>query len=237
MLRSGVVRQAAPGSVEAVVTGTWQETAALWGVRLEAAAVAAAHRAPGQHVTVTIDGSPPAHFALASAPGQPLELLVKHSGGGTAERLSSAATGAHVRVTPPAGPGFPVDDHHGRDLVLCASGSAIAPIRAVVQHVISHRRRWGSVRLLYGQRHAGDFAYAGEVGAWQAARIEVTQAISGTDKVWTGPHGRIQDVVACAPADLAGALALVCGQRDMIAACRHALAGRGVKPEDVLVNY
>lgn len=220
----------------AIVKRTWTETHALVGVELDAAAVSAVHRTPGQYLHVAAPGAHPAYFAIATAPGRGLELLVKR-GTTAADALAGAAPGAAVHVSTPLGPGYPVDTHAGRDLVLVASGSGIAPLRAVVQHVLQHRRRWGEVTLWYGQRHASEFAYAGELAAWERGGVHVIQVLSGNDHAWSGARGRVQDALRGAGRGVRGAVACVAGQREMVHAVRETLSDLGVAGGDVLVNF
>lgn len=228
--------RALPELHAATVVRTWTESHALTGVELRADAVARAHTHPGQYVVVTVDGEAPGHFAIASAPGHGVELLVKR-GGSTADRLAEARAGLNVRVSAPAGPGFPVEKHEQRDLVLVASGAGIAPLHAVLQHVTAHRRRFGRVSLYYGQRHAHDFAYEAELPRWDAADVRVVRVLSGNDRAWSGARGRVQDALGADKPKLHGAIAYVCGMRDMIAATRHVLTDLGVAATDVLTNY
>src|SRR5687768_8028245 len=96
--------------------------------------ISARHAAPGQYVRVKLDdgGNP---YALASAPGAPeLELLYKADTPLTTA-MSGLAPGDALPMTAPEGAGFPVAEHRGRDLILVAAGTGIAPLRAVV-HVV-----------------------------------------------------------------------------------------------------
>src|SRR5215208_4268573 len=178
------------------VLDAWDETAAFRGVRLALPpALAHAHERPGQVVKVRA-GAGEAFFALASAPdpGATAELLVKRGGKVSDALVAAAVPGRTVELTRPFGAGFDVQDAEGRDVLLFAAGSAIAPIRALVQHVMGHRNRFGRVTLFYGQRRGAEFAYRAEHVEWERRGIRVVLCPSGAEDAWPGVRGRVQEV-------------------------------------------
>jgi NAD(P)H-flavin reductase len=224
------------------VLDAWDETAAFRGVRLALPpALARAHERPGQVVKARTDAGE-AFFALASAPdpGATAELLVKR-GGKVADALVQAAVpGRAVPLTRPFGAGFPVEEAEGRDVLLFAAGSAIGPIRALVQHLMVHRNRFGRVTLFYGQRRGGEFAYRAEHLDWERRGIRVVLCPSGEDDAWQGVRGRVQEVarsLAFGGAPPGEAVAFVSGMTAMVDDVRRTLAGAGVPPDRVHANF
>lgn len=73
-----------------------------------------------------------------------LELLIKVQPGATAELLCNAAAGTEVSVSPVQGKGFPVEKLPADSVdtvVLCASGSGITPLRAVIESGVLGKRK------------------------------------------------------------------------------------------------
>ena len=218
----------------ATLVAMWDETPSMLGVRLSAPHIEAAHRTPGQFLTLA--ASTP--VAIASAPGHGLELLLKQ--GGTAhELLIGQKVGAPLELDldGPSGHGYPLARHAGKDLVLLGAGSGIAPLRAVLQAVLDERTRWGDVHLYYGHRQPGEFAYRGELGRWQAAGVRVVEAVSGLDPSWTGARGRVHQALEAVPPPLGNAVAYVCGMAEMVADTSTTLARMGLPAESVFRNY
>ncbi len=231
-----------PGKFEPVpVVAAWDETAAFRGVRVTLPpALAGAHERPGQVVKAhTASGE--AFFALATAPdpGGAAELLLKR-GGKVADALVAAAVpGRTIELTRPFGAGFPLDEAEGRDVLLFAAGSAIAPIRALVQHLMLHRNRFGRVTLFYGQRHGAEFAYRAEQLDWERRGVRVVLCPSAEDDAWQGLRGRVQEVarsLAFGGATPGEAVAFVSGMTAMVEDVRRTLASAGVPPERVHAN-
>src|SRR5512133_541375 len=224
------------------VLDAWDETAAFRGVRLALPpALAHAHERPGQVVKVRTEAGD-GFFALASAPdpGATVELLVKR-GGDVADALVQAAVpGRTIPLTRPFGAGFPVEEAEGRDVLLFAAGSAIGPIRALVQHLMTHRNRFGRVTLFYGQRHGAEFAYRAEHLDWERHGIRVMLCPSGEDDAWQGVRGRVQEVarsLAFGGSPPGDAVAFVAGMTAMVEDVRATLAGAGIPPDRVHANF
>lgn len=172
-------------------------------------------------------------YALASEPGAPaVELLFKQE---TALTTAMAALqeGEEILVGPVQGKGFPVEEHTGHDLILCAAGSGIAPLRGVVREVLGMRDRYGAVTLYYGQRDATEFAYTGEHPEWRAAGVKVVLV---TSSVETGER-RVQDALRAQPPPVGNAVAYLAGMKGMIAGVREVLGELGMPAERFFLNY
>jgi sulfhydrogenase subunit gamma (sulfur reductase) len=224
------------------VREAWDETPSLRAIRLALPAdCARAHRRPGQLVKAhTAAGE--GFFALASAPDPAgaADLLVKRGGRVADAVIAAAVAGGAVALSSPFGDGFPVEEAHGRDVLLFAAGSGIAPIRAVVQHFLRNRGRWGRVTLFYGQRLGGDFAYRAEHAAWERGGVRVVLCPSRADDLWEGFRGRVQVVarsMAFAGSLPAETVAFVAGMATMVEDVRRTLAEAGMPPERVFLNH
>jgi ferredoxin-NADP reductase len=224
------------------VTAAWDETPALRAIRLRLpAAAAAAHLRPGQVVKVRVAPGE-AYFALATAPsGDGLgELLVKRGGPVADAVVAAARPGAALQVTPPFGHGFALEDAVGRDVLLFAAGTGVAPIRSVIQSLVARRDEVGRVVLFYGQRRGAEFAYRGEHLAWERRGVRVVLCPSDEDDTWPGVRGRVQEAARALDwggARPAQASAFVCGMSPMVQDVRAALAAAGAPPDHVHVNF
>jgi sulfhydrogenase subunit gamma (sulfur reductase) len=224
------------------VLAAWDETHAFRAVMLRLPPpLARAHVRPGQLVKIRTDAGE-GFFALASAPapGGEVDLLVKRGGKVADAAVERGVTGATLEVTEPFGNGFPVEEAVGNDVLLFAAGSGIAPIRALVQHLVAERDRFNRVTLFYGQRHGAEFAYGREYLAWERRGVRVLLCPSRADDAWQGLRGRVQEVArslafgGSAPED---AVAFACGMKAMVEDVRRTLARAGVPPARVHANF
>lgn len=224
------------------VIESWDETPSLRSIAFRMPdEYCWSHRKPGQVVKVRTPAGE-GYFALATAPvTHPRgELLMKRGGRVADTAIELAADGGSLDVSPPFGGGFPVEDGHDRDVLLFAAGSGIAPIRAIVQHILANRARFRRVTLFYGQRHGSEFAYAREHLAWDRGGIRVVLCPSQEDDAWPGMRGRVQQVastLALGGAEPAETTAFVCGMTAMVNDVRATLADAGVPPEHVHLNF
>jgi sulfhydrogenase subunit gamma (sulfur reductase) len=223
------------------VLSSWDETPTLRALRVALGPLARSHGAPGQVVKIRAP-SGEAYFALASAPSADgsADLLVKRGGRIADEIAAAGVPGARLELTAPFGKGFPVAQAEGRDLLLFAAGSGIAPIRALLQHVVAHRNRFGRTTLFYGQRRGADFAYRAEHVDWERHGVRVVLCPSSADEAWPGVRGRVQEVARALDlggSDPAGTEAFVCGMTAMVNDVKGTLRDAGVPPEHVHLNF
>ena len=223
------------------VVGAWDETPTLRALRVALGPLAPEHVQPGQVVKVRAP-SGEAYFALASAPAPDglADLLVKRGGRIADEVVAAALAGARLTVSEPFGKGFPIGAAEGRDLLLFAAGSGIAPIRALLQHVVAHRNRFRRATLFYGQRRGADFAYRAEHVDWERHGVRVVLCPSSADEAWPGVRGRVQEVARVLDlggSDPAGTEAFVCGMTAMVNDVKGTLKDAGIPPERVHLNF
>jgi NAD(P)H-flavin reductase len=223
------------------ILGAWDETPSLRAIRVALGTLAASHSVPGQVVKLRAPAGE-AYFALASAPSGDgtADLLAKRGGKIADEVIATARAGATLEMSAPFGKGFPLAGADGRDLLLFAAGSGIAPIRALIQHAISHRDGFRRVTLFYGQRHGADFAYRAEHVDWERHGIRVVLCPSSADEAWPGVRGRVQEVarsLGLGGSDPDGSEAYVCGMTAMVNDVKSTLKEAGVPPERVHLNF
>lgn len=193
---------------------------------------------PGQVAVLRVNNAEPAYFAFASAPeDSELEILVKRTIGASVS-LFDLTEGERVELINVAGHGFDLDHVRGRDLVFVAMGTGVAPLRSALRHVLSRKRDFGQLVVLYGARTPDDFCYRDETEKWEEAGVELRQVISRPgDHDWSGPTGYVQSLLDHVLPDLKSPVALVCGSREMIAQTRDRLQQMGFAPEAILTNY
>lgn len=219
------------------------ETEALRAVRFHLGPLASLHRSAGQVVRVRVGGVE-GYYALASAPsdaagGSAAEIVVKRGGASAEALLEQAAAGRRIEVSAPFGVGFPVAKLAGREVLLFAAGSGIAPIRALLRELRATRTPVRRVALYYGQRGEREFAFTDERAAWERAGVAVHLCCTRPGPGWRGARGRVHEVARTG--ELVGldplrAVACLCGMDEMVADTRALLVERGLAAERILVN-
>jgi sulfhydrogenase subunit gamma (sulfur reductase) len=195
--------------------------------------------APGQVAVLSLAGVGDAYFAIASPPGRRgrLEFLVKR-GGGVGDRLFESGEGVEVELKNVVGRGFPVDRFEGKDLIFVAAGTAIAPVRAAIDHAIARREAFGRIALVHGVRHPADFAVDDEIDQWRQSNVDVLLTVSRPGETdWSGAVGRVQALLEPVVRDTLDPVVFVCGSEEMMRQTTEALEGMGVPAGRILRNY
>lgn len=200
---------------------------------------------PGQfcRVRVTTDEGE-AHegiFAMLSAPAErALRFLIRTpnpEGGEAADALAQLAVGAPVEITDPAGDGFALARARGRDLFFVATGTAVAPVRSAIEHVLATRADYGALSLDHGLRSPGHLAIGDDVERWRAFGVDVRLHYSTPEPDGTVRGVRAHDVALERARDLSRAAFVAVGQPAMVGELRELVAMRGGDPALVLHNY
>ncbi|NUN15177.1 MAG: hypothetical protein HUU55_16235 [Myxococcales bacterium] len=143
-----------------------------------------------------------------------------------------------IDMRAPFGRPFPMDRMVGRSVVLVASGTGIAPMRAVVQTIMIHRHRYQSVTLLYGARNAQDFAFSSEIEVWRENRILTLRTVSQLPaKDWSEGVGYVQRHLGQVLGLGRETYVLVCGGYSMTQETMDLAEALGVSPDHIFSNY
>jgi len=191
---------------------------------------------PGQFAFVSAYGLGEAPFGIANMPqdGPLLDFAVA--------RLGSVTTGLHelgegdtVGVRGPLGNCFPLEKFKGKNLVVLGGGIGGAPLRPVIQAVLSQRDEYDSLTILWAARKQSLLVFTDEYDAWRAApdtRLHLT--IDQADPKWDHNVGLITDLLKKVNPSPNNAISVTCGPPIMIYYVTRMLAEMGFRPED---NY
>lgn len=201
--------------------------------------LASTHETAGQYVQVRAARDiKPGFFALANAPGQPWELLVKR-GGPLPDQLAALTSGALLEVTPAQGSGFPLAAHRGEDVVILAMGSGVSAARALLEHVLAHRADYGAVTLIAGGRTPAHLPYRDREASWTRAGARVIWTISRPDPSvpWAGATGYVQDHLTREMLTGRPTALFVVGSKEMMAGLSAKLQVIGAPDVKPLTNF
>ncbi|MFO7155836.1 MAG: NAD-binding oxidoreductase [Pseudomonadota bacterium] len=200
-------------------------------------AVASGYRIPGQFVEISLGPSAPgAYFAMASPPGgERFELLVRQ-GEGVASELWRLAPGDEVWTSLPLGPGFPLDDARGKDVLLFATGSGFAPIRALLRTILQEREAYGEVHLFFGVRTEQDFPFRDELAALPVRGVHTHLTVSRRPPDPSGHPRYVQEKFREVLPEVKNAVAYMCGIQGMVEGVTEELVQAGMPRERIHVN-
>ncbi len=209
-------------------------------VRLRLPPNAALRYLAGQAIDVIGKDGLRRSYSIANAPaaadGQAgkLDLHIRKVDGGAFSRywFVDAKTNDLLRLEGPRGTFF-LRDVAGLDLVFLATGTGIAPIKAMLDDLVLRPAdaQPRSIALLWGGRVRSDLY-------WQPEHtgLAYTPVLSRAEAAWDGARGHVQDVLLQAPRDWARTVAYACGSEAMIDGARARLVAAGLAPQRFLYD-
>ncbi|MFJ1299972.1 2Fe-2S iron-sulfur cluster-binding protein [Pseudomonadota bacterium AL_CKDN230030165-1A_HGKHYDSX7] len=209
----------------------------VWKIVLQVDPAALPACLPGQYVNVLLPGEAGARsFSLASASGREaglLEFHVRRIAGGhfTDGVLAATRAGDTWRIEAPLG-AFCYHERDYRPLVMVATGTGLAPIRAILESMFD-TGECPPVALYWGGRTEADLYLRDEIAQWAHRLDDFTfvPVLSRADAGWTGRRGYVQDAVLQDIPDLSEHAIYLCGSPLMIADAKAAFLAHGASAD------
>lgn len=185
---------------------------------------------PGQYVDAIGHGGLRRSYSIANAPAAHgmLELHIRYIAGGAMSDywFGRVKVNELLRLRGPLGTCF-LRDVAGKDLVFLATGTGIAPIKAMVEGLASGGCESGprSVSIYWGGRLPRDLYWSPDGINLPHAFIPV---LSRAAPDWNGARGHVQDVLLESRPDLSRTVIYACGSDTMIRSARRSLLDAGL---------
>ena len=195
---------------------------------------------PGQFCQLSIFGKGEAPFGIASAAweGDFVRFTIQKMGTFTqaAHRMKA---GDPIGMRGPLGNGFPIDDWHGKNLVVIGGGCAFSTLYALTKHVQhpTNRSDFNELIVIYGARNSGLCMYKNDILSWHdRSDLEIHQAIDIPENDWLHHVGYVPDVVREVAPSPENAVAVVCGPPIMTKFTLPVLTDLNFQPETIFTS-
>ena len=193
----------------------------------------------GQYIEFILQGGARRAYSMANAPAQlgsppAIELHIRHLPGGlfTDHVFGAMKDKEILRIEGPFGSFFLREDSH-KPIVLLASGTGFAPIKALLQQMHGQGKPRDAV-LYWGGRRRADL-YQNDWCLQAAAamqRLRYVPVLSDPDADWTGRSGFVHRAVMADLPDLSGHQVYACGAPVMVEAAQRDFVARCGLPAD-----
>jgi len=207
---------------------------------------------PGQYVQLRLnEDTKPLFLAIASPPNKEnasFEFLIKKTDGN--EWITSASAGTTVEMSQVLGGGFPMAenlegfkyDFPTQNVLLFATGSGIAPIRAAMEsgqlNVAGSSTGGRTARLYYGVQNPDELCFVDQFGAWEQQGFQIVPVLSQPPADWEGRTGYVQAALEEDGVPIPrNSGALLCGMKGMAESVKDILLKAGVFEGRVLTNF
>jgi CDP-4-dehydro-6-deoxyglucose reductase len=185
---------------------------------------------PGQYIDVLGHGGLRRSYSIANAPAasKQLELHIRRIPGGAMSEYWFGQVKANdlLRLRGPLGTFF-LRDLADQDLVFLATGTGIAPVKAMLEGLASsvRERRPLSIKVCWGGRLPEDLY-------WDSRGIdlehEFVPVLSRADEAWQGARGHVQETLLSLRPDLRRTVVYACGSDLMVRDARRQLVDAGL---------
>jgi len=184
---------------------------------------------PGQYVDVIGAEGMRRSYSIANAPrsDKQIELHIREVPDGAMSRywFHQAKANDLLRLRGPLGTFF-LRGQAGKDLVLLATGTGIAPVKAILEGLSAMPAEAlpRSLTVYWGGRHREDLYWRPP----EIAGMKFVPVLSRASDDWTGQRGHVQDAMLREHAYLADTLVYACGSDAMIHSAQAQLRAAGL---------
>lgn len=192
----------------------------------------------GQYVEFLLRDGARRSYSMASAPGSSnqMELHIRHMPGGkfTDHVFGAMKEKEILRIEGPFG-SFYLREDSDKPIVLLASGTGFAPIKAILEQLIA-RPTPRAIHLYWGGRRPSDLYMPDWIAqaANQLPTLRYTPVVSNAlpEDNWQGRTGWVHQAVLQDLPDLSGFQVYACGAPAMVHAARTDFSAQGRLPEN-----
>jgi len=193
---------------------------------------------PGQFLFFSVLGVGEAPFGFANIPerGPVIEVAINKVGHVT-RAIHALPLGATVGIRGPLGNYFPLDELKGQNIVVLGGGIGGAPLRPVIQYILSHRDDYGHLTIIWAARSPDLLVFTDEYDEWRAAPdTEMHVTIDRPVEGWTGNVGLITQILEEVAPSAENTTAITCGPPIMIYFVGKTLGKLGFSEDQMLTT-
>jgi CDP-4-dehydro-6-deoxyglucose reductase len=190
---------------------------------------------PGQYIDILLEDGRHRSFSIANSPQNDdfLELHIRFVEKGlfTTKVFNSMQNKDLLRIEGPHGSFFFHEDSN-KDILLMAGGTGFAPIKGIIEHLISEEVT-RPIYLYWGVRSEADLYMLELAEKWVAERdnIQFVPVLSDADDNWSGRTGYVHEAVLSDFDDLSVFDIYTCGPPAMIQSAEKSFQEKGMKKE------
>jgi NAD(P)H-flavin reductase len=194
--------------------------------------------APGQFNMLYAFGVGEVPISISGDPAK-REVLIHttRAVGAVTSAMWKLRRGDIIGVRGPFGTSWPMEEAKGCDVVIVAGGIGMAPLRPLLYRLLSERREYGKVFLLYGARTPADLLYQREMEQWQTrSDLQVDITVDRALRGWRGNVGVVTTLIPKADFDPTSTIAMVVGPEIMMRFTVAELEKRGLADGKIYIS-
>lgn len=197
--------------------------------------------AAGQFVELAVPGIGEAPFTPSSSPkiSDNMEITIMRTGRVT-DWLHNMQEGDELGVRGPMGRAYPIEEFHGREILIVGGGCGVGPLRSLLLALIDDLSAYARIIVRYGAKSADSIVFRdAQMHGWnQGGALDVMLTVDRASPGWDGHVGMITDILTedyldCPASD---GVAVMCGPPVMMKYGTDKLLERGYRPENIYLS-
>ena len=157
--------------------------------------------------------------------------------GAVTKVMRTLKRGSMIGLRGPYGKGWPLEESRGNDIIIIGGGIGLAPLRPALYRLISERRKYGRITLLYGTRTPADILFHNELERWRGRLdLDVEVTVDRANTSWRGHVGVVTTLIPKASFDPLQTTAFICGPEIMMRFTVLELERRGIPSENIYLS-
>lgn len=190
----------------------------------------------GQFMEISIPGVGEAPISISDFDGSSLDLTIRRVGRLT-DKIFELKVGDTLFMRGPYGNGFDLDLFRGKDLVVIAGGTGLAPVKNPIRYFVNHPTEIKKLEVLLGFKTPKDILFPEEIKEWKKVS-NVCLTVDQTTDGWDGYTGLITTHVGKLDlSDVANKKAIVVGPPIMMKFMTLELLKNGFREENIWVSF
>jgi NAD(P)H-flavin reductase len=168
-----------------------------------------------------------------------MEITIMRTGRVT-DWLDTMKVGDEVGLRGPMGRAYPIEDFHGREILIVGGGCGVGPLRSLLLALVEDLDKYARIIVRYGARTPDSIVFRdAQTHGWnQGGALDVMLTVDEGNPGWDGHVGMItsimtEDYLDC-HAD--NGIAVMCGPPVMMKYGTETLLARGYRPENIYLS-
>ena len=192
---------------------------------------------PGQFVMVSLPGVGEVPISVSGYTADSIELTIRNVGEVTSH-LCKINPGDYLYIRGPYGNGFPLEEFSGRHLLLIVGGSAMAPVKPLIEYCLNNNNfQLEGMDIIAGFKSPRHILFRDEINHWKKkynVRITVDR---DEDYAWMGSIGFVVDYIKEVQDISEDTRAIIIGPPLMMTNSVRELLRHGVKEENTYLSF
>lgn len=144
---------------------------------------------PGQFYEISLPKFGESPISVSGIGEDYIDFTIRSVGRVTNE-IFEYKIGDKLFIRGPYGNGFDLNEYIGKDLVIVVGGSALAPVRGIIQFVYNNPEKVKSFKLIAGFKSPKDVLFAKDLEEW-SKKLDVILTVDGAEEGYKGNIGLV----------------------------------------------